>query len=111
MTKARHPEKVNKPYNPIKKKPNWIRSKILDTRLFFKTKTYYFFWDSVCCICNILCVHGQDSCELFFYVVQEFHLPLVPDLSFSFSSTPLLLILSFKFSIKNPFPDNLIKKY
>ena len=38
MTKARHPEKVNKPYNPIKKKPNWIRSKILDTRLFFKTK-------------------------------------------------------------------------
>ena len=26
--KARHPEKVNKPINPIKKKPEWIRSKI-----------------------------------------------------------------------------------
>ena len=38
MTKPRHPEKVNKPINPIKKKPNWIRSKILDTRTFFKTK-------------------------------------------------------------------------
>ena len=38
MTKPRHPEKVNKPYNPIKKKPNWIRSKILDTQTFFKTK-------------------------------------------------------------------------
>ena len=23
----RHPEKVNKPFNPIKKKPEWIRSK------------------------------------------------------------------------------------
>ena len=38
MTKLRHPEKVNKPYNPIKKKPSWIRSKILDTSTFFKTK-------------------------------------------------------------------------
>ena len=38
MTKPRHPEKVNKPINPKKKKPNWIRSKILDTRTFFKTK-------------------------------------------------------------------------
>ena len=38
MTKPRHPEKVNKPINPIKKKPSWIRSKILDTRTFFKTK-------------------------------------------------------------------------
>ena len=38
MTRPRHPEKVNKPINPIKKKPNWIRSKILDTRTFFKTK-------------------------------------------------------------------------
>ena len=36
--KPRHPEKVNKPYNPIKKKPDWIRSKILDTQTFFKTK-------------------------------------------------------------------------
>ena len=38
MTKPRHPEKVNKPYNAIKKKPDWIRSKILDTQTFFKTK-------------------------------------------------------------------------
>ena len=38
MTKPRHPEKVNKPYSPIKKKPDWIRSKILDTQTFFKTK-------------------------------------------------------------------------
>tara|TARA_Y100001970_G_C14241211_1_gene865012 strand:- start:1736 stop:2677 length:942 start_codon:yes stop_codon:yes gene_type:complete len=38
MNKPRHPEKVKKPFNPIKKKPSWIRSKILDTRTFFKTK-------------------------------------------------------------------------
>ena len=38
MTKVRHPEKINKPVNPIKKKPKWIRSKILDTKVFFKTK-------------------------------------------------------------------------
>jgi len=38
MTKPRHPEKVNKPINPIKKKPSWIRSKILDTKIFFTTK-------------------------------------------------------------------------
>ena len=38
MTKPRHPEKINKPLNPIKKKPSWIRSKILDTQTFFSTK-------------------------------------------------------------------------
>ena len=38
MTKPRHPEKINKPFNPIKKKPSWIRSKILDTQSFFNTK-------------------------------------------------------------------------
>ncbi len=38
MNKPRHPEKVNKPNNPIKKKPNWIRSKILDTKIYFTTK-------------------------------------------------------------------------
>ena len=37
-TKARHPEKVNKPINPIKKKPHWIRSKIIDSQVFFQTK-------------------------------------------------------------------------
>ncbi len=36
--KPRHPEKVNKPINPIKKKPQWIRSKMIDTQTFFKTK-------------------------------------------------------------------------
>ena len=36
--KTRHPEKVNKPFNPIKKKPEWIRSKILDSKTFFQTK-------------------------------------------------------------------------
>ena len=36
--KPRHPEKVNNPIYPIKKKPHWIRSKIIDTHNFFKTK-------------------------------------------------------------------------
>tara|TARA_B100001250_G_C19788118_1_gene785118 strand:+ start:229 stop:1179 length:951 start_codon:yes stop_codon:yes gene_type:complete len=37
--KPRHPEKVNKPINPIKKKPEWIRSKLSNSREFFLTKT------------------------------------------------------------------------
>tara|TARA_B110000438_G_C15768710_1_gene630847 strand:- start:367 stop:1305 length:939 start_codon:yes stop_codon:yes gene_type:complete len=36
--KIRHPEKINKPTNPIKKKPKWIRTKIVDTQNYFKTK-------------------------------------------------------------------------
>ena len=36
---TRHPEKINKPINPIKKKPNWIRSKLTNTQEFFSTKT------------------------------------------------------------------------
>ena len=36
--KPRHPEKVNKPINPIKKKPDWIRSKIVNSKVFFQTK-------------------------------------------------------------------------
>ena len=36
--KIRHPEKINKPINPIKKKPEWIRSKIIDSKVFFQTK-------------------------------------------------------------------------
>jgi len=36
--KPRHPEKVNKQINPIKKKPDWIRSKIVDSQIFFQTK-------------------------------------------------------------------------
>ena len=35
----RHPEKINKPNNPIKKKPSWIRSKLLNSQEFFQTKT------------------------------------------------------------------------
>ena len=37
--KIRHPEKVNKPINPIKKKPSWIRSKLSNSKEFFFTKT------------------------------------------------------------------------
>ncbi len=37
--KYRHPEKINKPTNPIKKKPKWIKSKILNSKEFFLTKT------------------------------------------------------------------------
>ena len=36
--KIRHPEKINKPINPLKKKPEWIRSKIIDPKIFFETK-------------------------------------------------------------------------
>ena len=36
--KPRHPEKINKPISPIKKKPRWIRSKIVNTQIFFETK-------------------------------------------------------------------------
>ena len=36
--KIRHPEKINKPINPIKKKPEWIRSKIVNSEIFFQTK-------------------------------------------------------------------------
>ena len=35
---VRHPEKVKNPINPIKKKPKWIRTKILDSQNFFQTK-------------------------------------------------------------------------
>ncbi len=38
-TKKRHPEKVNKPINPIKKKPKWIKSKLINSKEFFFTKT------------------------------------------------------------------------
>ena len=38
MKMIRHPEKIHKPSNPIKKKPFWIRSKILNSREFFTTK-------------------------------------------------------------------------
>ena len=37
--KIRHPEKINKPINPLKKKPNWIKSKLINSREFFLTKS------------------------------------------------------------------------
>ena len=37
--KLRHPEKINNPINPIKKKPSWIRSKLSNSKEFFLTKT------------------------------------------------------------------------
>ena len=37
--KPRHPEKIKNPINPIKKKPDWIRSKLVNSREFFITKT------------------------------------------------------------------------
>ncbi len=39
MMKIRHPEKINKPINPIKKKPQWIKSKLLNSKEFFLTKS------------------------------------------------------------------------
>jgi len=38
MNKLRHPEKVNKEYNPIQKKPSWIRVKINNSSVFAETK-------------------------------------------------------------------------
>ena len=38
MSKLRHPEKVNKEYNPIQKKPSWIRVKINNSSVFAETK-------------------------------------------------------------------------
>ena len=37
--KLRHPEKINKPTSPIKKKPSWIKSKLYNSSEFFLTKT------------------------------------------------------------------------
>jgi lipoic acid synthetase len=36
--KIRHPEKENKPISPIKKKPDWIRSKLSNSKEFFFNK-------------------------------------------------------------------------
>ena len=37
--KIRHPEKINNPISPIKKKPNWIKSKLINSQEFFLTKS------------------------------------------------------------------------
>ena len=39
LTRPRHPEKVKNQVNPIKKKPEWIRSKLINSKEFFLTKT------------------------------------------------------------------------
>jgi len=36
--KLRHPEKIKNIVNPLKKKPDWIRSKITNSKIFFQTK-------------------------------------------------------------------------
>ena len=36
--KSRHPEKIKNIPSPLKKKPDWIRTKITNSQLFFKTK-------------------------------------------------------------------------
>jgi len=36
--KPRHPEKINKPINPIQRKPDWIRVKISNSSVFNETK-------------------------------------------------------------------------
>ena len=36
--KPRHPEKIKNTINPLKKKPEWIRSKITNSKIFFQTK-------------------------------------------------------------------------
>ena len=53
--KVRHPEKINKPINPIKKKPEWIRSKIIDSKVFFQTK-------QVVNKNNLVTVCQEDNC-------------------------------------------------
>ena len=39
MSKIRHPEKQKNQINPIKKKPAWIKSKLLNSKEFFLTKS------------------------------------------------------------------------
>ena len=36
--KSRHPEKIKNTVSPLKKKPEWIRSKITNSKIFFQTK-------------------------------------------------------------------------
>ena len=39
--KIRHPEKINKPSNPLKKKPQWIRSKLSNSKEFDDTNKMF----------------------------------------------------------------------
>ena len=36
--KPRHPEKIKNISSQLKKKPDWIRSKITNSKIFFQTK-------------------------------------------------------------------------
>tara|TARA_B100000963_G_scaffold353530_1_gene368360 strand:+ start:4587 stop:5510 length:924 start_codon:yes stop_codon:yes gene_type:complete len=36
--KPRHPEKINKPSNPIQRKPNWIRTRLTNSAIYSSTK-------------------------------------------------------------------------
>ena len=36
--KPRHPEKINKPTNPIQRKPSWIRAKLINSKIYSDTK-------------------------------------------------------------------------
>ena len=36
--KPRHPEKINKPTNPIQRKPSWIRAKLINSKVYSDTK-------------------------------------------------------------------------
>jgi len=38
MSKLRHPEKINKEYNPIQRKPSWIKVKINNSAIYSETK-------------------------------------------------------------------------
>ena len=37
--KIRHPEKIKNPINPIKRKPDWIKAKLVNSKEFFTTKS------------------------------------------------------------------------
>ena len=39
IMKIRHPEKIKNPINPIKRKPDWIKSKLVNSKEFFTTKS------------------------------------------------------------------------
>ncbi len=36
--KPRHPEKINKPSNPIQRKPSWIRVRLTNSSIYGDTK-------------------------------------------------------------------------
>ena len=69
--KPRHPEKVKNPINPIKKKPEWIRSKLLNSKEFFKS-------NSSICEDNRISLSFK-FCNISFFSKYEIK-PLSPDI-------------------------------